>query len=192
MPANNIPQSWLYNMGYGQMGNDYRDRSAEQQLGNNSQYPTQFPQFNYMYDPTQAQGLGRYQPPTLRNAMSGADTWNNQNGYSYNLPNNYGGGYGNTQNTNLLQMLQQLYAGGGFGQGGFGGGMGGGGFGNVAQMMGANQPQSNPLAIQNMQRAMMPQFNSAYGGFRGRPDQLSAIPNFNTNPGIGPRRATFG
>lgn len=92
MSAYGVSQSNLYNNGYGQLPNQFRDRSNEQTNGGSK---TMIPQFNYAYDPTQSSGLGRYIPPTLSNPMTGADQWNNQGGYSYNLPNSFGALHGN-------------------------------------------------------------------------------------------------
>lgn len=99
MAANAVPQSMLYNTGYGNLINNYRDRSQEQQtVGNQTVNPTTIPMFNYQFDPSQSSSLGRYQPPMLSDPFSGASTWSNQGqgGYSYNLPNAYGSPYANS------------------------------------------------------------------------------------------------
>ncbi len=47
MAAYGIPQSMMYNQGYGQMGNMFRDRSGEQAgVGNQTANPAIIPQFN--------------------------------------------------------------------------------------------------------------------------------------------------
>lgn len=91
MAAAGTPQSSIYNSGYGLLTNQYRDRSSEQSHGNTSMMP----QFNYAPDPTQSSNFGRYTPPTLKDPFGGASTWNNQGGYSYNLPNSFGNFQGN-------------------------------------------------------------------------------------------------
>ena len=133
MAANGIDQSGLYRNGYGQFGNQYRDRSAEQS-GNTAMIP----QFStpYQWDPSQNPSLGRYSPPMLSNPTSGADAWqanNNQGGYSYNLPNSFGLYNGTVGDSNYSQMLQNML-----------GGMGGGGFGSMGPPAGAPpQPAAN-------------------------------------------------
>lgn len=94
MAANGIPQSMLYNTGYGQLTNQHRDRSGEQAATRGAQTPMNYaiPQFNYGFDPTQASNLGRYVPPMMGSNGQG---WQNSGGYSYNVPNSFGNYMGN-------------------------------------------------------------------------------------------------
>ena len=127
--ASGTPQSMLY-QARGAVS-DNRDRSAEQRHSNsgnpmqpifNTTFPTNGAQYTDPYG-GQNPNLGRYTPSTIANAGSGGSPqWNNNmGGYSYNLPNAYGG-YQGVGLYGQQNWLQDYLAGGGpkmpqFGQG---------------------------------------------------------------------------
>ncbi len=177
MAANNIPQSMLYNTGYGQLTNQHRDRSGEQAATRGAQTPMNYaiPQFNYGFDPTQASNLGRYIPPMMG---SGGQGWQGQGGYSYNVPNSFGnfmGNYGGhpmqgsningpgqvpqTGQMDLLAQLSSLYGNG-------------------------SRARSGGLEGASRQRAPIPQMELGSGA-RGRTESFnhSQVPVFNENVG---------
>lgn len=184
MTAVNVPQGMLYNTGYGQQSNAYRDRSGEQAATQGAQQ--MIPQFNYGMDPTQSSNLGRYVPPMMG---SGGQGWQGQGGYSYNVPNSFGnfmGNYGgpgpmgnnlmgpqNQQigtpsgrqpNQDMLAQLQQLFAAGGprarmsgMAVGGAGDRMGTPGLGQLSELMGRRAPV--PQMERPAMRERSPSFN---------------------------------
>lgn len=104
--ATGTPQSALYQARGVSDGNQYRNRSAEQQHSYNSGNPMNYLQFMNGQDPS----LSRYTPPTLNSMSPTNPTWTNNNyqgGYAYNLPTSFGGFGGFSQFSQNPQVGSQ-------------------------------------------------------------------------------------
>ena len=89
--ATGTPQSALYRTRGQSDGNSTRNRSAEQQYSGNSGNPMNYLQQMNGQDPS----LARYVPPMLASRNPTSASWqnnnNNQGGYAYNIPTQFGG-----------------------------------------------------------------------------------------------------